>query len=491
MKRRKLKPIIVLMAGILFLFSSAGKSMGENLLTMDDFLAQVKSNNPDIKAANYSLDSMGKKVLEMDMVYSPFLSANYSWLDDQSGPGYGASWYPKEMKIDNWNFGFNKKFRTGSTLTAGYTNTFMNIDLLLPLNIFGMSYSTINGYNIKPFIRVEQSLLRDLMSGMTGAGIEKAKSAVKAGQYMQVFRNQQTMFRARSMYFMLALSREIVNFRKEELGRAETIMNWNENRVNMDLADKGDLLQTQALYKARQLGLQMALEDEKNACRDFNEIRGIPGDVINEELNKLSDIISSCSGVRMLSFTGERADVLSAKASFQSSEYAKKETFYRSLPDLTIYGMTSLYGLDMSYFGAADQIRGWDKPTYSIGANLIIPLDFNTLTKVKKGYELDFQSAKESLDKAEIGAKKDWIKLSENWNNVKSRLELAIQVRDIQAQRLENEHLKFKRGRTTTFQLLSAENDLNDATLNVYRMMMEELITYYQVELYNTTALKD
>jgi glycosyltransferase involved in cell wall biosynthesis len=114
-------------------------------------------------------------------------------------------------------------------------------------------------------------------------------------------------------------------------------------------------------------------------------------------------------------------------------------------------------------------------------------LNYNSITK---GYKKDFYAAQQSLSNALIAEKNDWDQLTTTWKNVKSRLALAVQIRDVQEKRVAAERQKYSRGRTTTFNLLTAENDLDDSTLNMYRLVYEELITAAQAELYNTQALQ-
>ncbi|MEI8218178.1 MAG: hypothetical protein WCG51_03925, partial [Elusimicrobiota bacterium] len=71
----------------------------------------------------------------------------------------------------------------------------------------------------------------------------------------------------------------------------------------------------------------------------------------------------------------------------------------------------------------------------------------------------------------------------------RQRLMLAVQIRDIQEQRVTSEQKRFERGRTTTFQLLQAETDLDDASLIVYRLKYEELATLAQAELYHNSEI--
>jgi outer membrane protein TolC len=459
---------------------------GQDTFTLDKYLIQVQEKNSELKSAGLAAESMSNKILELDMVYSPFVIGNYTWIDDKSGPGYGATLSIKEMVTNTWTVGLNKKFKTGSAVSFGYTNAESDLNLSSPYNFGPFSLSRFTGYEIKTYAKIEQSLLRDYKSRLTDAGIDKAKSLVKAGQYMQTMRVQQTLLKSRMTYLTLALCREIIMFRKEELDRAEKILKWNDNRVNLDLADKGDLLQAQALYRLRKLNLQMAVEDEKNACRDFNELRGMAGDTVAENINSMFDTVAFCAEVSSLSYTGQRADLLAARESFNSSEFAKTETLYRSYPEISAFGSVSLHGLDLSASNANNQITQTDKPTYMVGLNLIVPLDIGTLKQVRHGYDQDYLSSQETLLKTEAGIKKDWSKLVDTWDNVKSRLALAQEIKKIQTDRLANEQLKFERGRTTMFQLLSAENDLDDATINVYRLMFEQFVTYAQVELYNT-----
>lgn len=478
--------------GLMF-FLAYGNGLAENanILALEKYLSQVEANNPEVKSLNLTIEAMDKKVRELDLVYAPFLSGGYSYLNDRSGPGFGSILPTEKMQADSWNLGLNKKFLSGTSLSLGYSSSKAKFDLLSPTKIIGdEEFANFTGYEIRPFLRVEQSLLRDFNSGQTQAGIKKIKAAILAARYAQIFKKQQILVAARSAYWSLAFAREVILSREASLTRAEKLLKWNEQRVSLDLADKSDLFQSEAAYKLRQLNLQLAREEEIKAGRNFNELRGISGDSVEEQTEILADRASDYANVNVLTRTGQRADVLSAQALYQSSQFANQETFYRSLPELNVFGSASLRGLGLSYVAARSQISGADKPAYNVGLTLIVPLDYATLSKVKKGYQLDYQAAKDALAKAELSAKNDWEQLLRNWSNVKSRLKLATEIREIQEKRVSEERFKFERGRTSTFLLLTAENDLDEAIIGVYRLMLEELITFSQAELYITQPLK-
>lgn len=458
----------------------------QEMLSLDEYLQKVQQNNPEIKSVDLSIDAMGKKVLELDMTYSPFLSGGYTYTDDKSF-SFGSSLATKEARSNVWNINAVKKFGFGSTISLGYVNADATYDLLSPTAVVGdTKVSNFTGYQVRPALQVQQSLLRDFNSGLTRSGIDKTKAATRAGQFLQLFKKQQILQRARTAYWALSLNREVVIFRKVSLDRTEKLLRWNENRLKLDLAERSDLLQAQAAFKARQLNLQLANEDEVKASRDFNELLGVSDPAVNYDLESFTDKLSFFKTVTSLPRTGERADVLAARENYASSKYAEKETYYRSMPELTLTGSYALSGLALNYSDAWKQVTGQDHPVLSVGINFIVPLDYKTLSTVRKGYTEDFLSAREALNMAELAARKDWDNLSKTWEDVKTRLTLTQELKDIQEMRVVEEQNRFQKGRTTTFQLITAENDLDDASLNVYRNVFEAVVIYAQAELYNT-----
>ena len=465
----------------------------QGLLTLDGYIAQVDANNAEVKSADLSIDATGKKILELDLTYSPYFSGSVNCVDDKSGVSFGSTLPVDTMEALSLDLGLVKKFATGSSVTFGYSDSAAKFDLMYPTSLLANTpaVSSFSGYEIKPFVKVEQSLLKDIGEGLTVSGINKAKAAARAGQYLQLFRKQQIQLGARRSYLALSLAREVVEFRKSSLARAEEILKWNEKKLSMDLADKSDLLQSQAAYKLRQLNLQMAVEDEINACRDFNELRNGTQDTVDEQLEKLPDLGKYYLNISTLTRSGRRADVLSAEELYSSAVFAEREAKYRSGPELSAFGYASLHGLALDSSDAFGQVADAEKPTYTVGLNFSAPFDLSTIKKVNSGYALDVNSAEQALREAELSESNDWNKLLKDWNNVKIRLNSAMEIRDIQNERVAAEKEKFGRGRTTTFELLAAQNDLDDSILSVYRLVLEEFLVFSQTELYDTAPLKN
>lgn len=481
-----MKIIIINISLLLLSILCLSQAYSQEVMTVEQYLEQVQSRNPEIKEVDLSIQANSQKILELEMIYSPLLTAGYNYIDDRGGAGFGSSLPLDKMTSNAWNIGASKKFKTGSNISLGYSSSDSEISLVEPTAIIGDNkISGFTGYEIKPFIRVDQSLLRDF-NGLTEVGIQKAKATARSGQYLQLFRKQQTLLSAKTAYWNLSLARDVVAFRKISLERTAKLLSWNEQKYNLDLVEEGDLLQSQAAHKLRQLNLEQAFADEIKASRDFNEMLGDSSEVVNVAVEKLADRENDYASLDTLTRFGQRADVLAARAKYESSKFADQETYYRSLPEISAFGQYSLHGLGLQYSNAWNQVANSDKPAYMLGLSLIVPLDYKTLRKVREGYKNDFNAAQQAFNRSELAAKNGWEQLLNNWSNVRTRLKLAREIQTIQEKRVANEQSRLERGRSTTFQVLTAENDLDEAILNVYRLVFEELMTSAQAELYNT-----
>jgi outer membrane protein TolC len=460
-------------------------------ITQEEFVAIAARNNPEIVSADKSFQALAKKSLELDTMYETYLNASGSYSNDRSGFSFTSSLQTKDTSVTSYSVGLSKKNIYGTSVSIAYTGALTNLDLYSPMAIPGYpgSYSTIGAYAVEPTLSVTQSLIKDKKNGQTQSNINKTKALTRAGQYQQLFVRQQAVVKARTAYLNLSLAREVINFRQSSLERASRVLDWTKRRVDLDLAENADFLQAQAGYKLRQLNLQSAQEDEVKAQRTFNEVIGAVGAKADYELEKISDMVSCCDNVALASY-GSRADLLAAQEQLTAATLAEREASLRVGAEVSAFGSTGFSGLALDFSDANDQAFSFNKPNYTIGLMVSMPLGYSLNNEVRDGYRKDVEAAAQGLAKAKLSADNSWDDLITNWKNVKDRLQMARDIQNVQSLRVESEQKRFQRGRTTTFQVLNAENDLDDAMLNVYRIMFEELVTQAQAELFNTKPLQ-
>ena len=94
----------------------------KEVLSLERYLHQVEELNPQIQGTDVSIKGMEEKSLEMDMVYSPYVNAGYTFSLDKSGSSFGSSLPLEESKTHQWEASLTKKTSLGTQVSTGYSN---------------------------------------------------------------------------------------------------------------------------------------------------------------------------------------------------------------------------------------------------------------------------------------------------------------------------------------------------------------------------------
>ena len=441
------------------------------MLTIDSYLYMVAKNNSDLKSIQASINAVKGKLAEIERVYAYSLSADLSYSDDKSGRPFNQLAKLNLNEVSNWNYStsVNKQFATGTQFSLGINGTYGTYDYVP--GSFGDPHYNVS--DISPFVRLQQSLWKDINGGSTKAGIYKQKASAKSALYLLEYKKQKLLLDARIAYWNLSYTRTVIDFRKVSFDRKKRLLDWNQKRYEMDLAERSDLLQSQAAVKSGELNLKLAYEDENRANRAFNQFLNIKDDKLRYDVEKFEDKGNSFKIDRTLIKKGARADVLAALEDVSTALYDQEASQRSRGADLVLEGEYSLNGVEQSAGKSFDHVKNDDRPSYSLGLKYILSLDFKLRKAIDKGYEAAKVSAQTSAESAVVKENNDWIQLLDNWDNARIRMELAVEVEKIQKQRYEEDRNLLKRGRTTTYMVLQSEDDLDAATLNVFKSILE------------------
>lgn len=439
------------------------------MLTIDGYLYMVAKNNSDLKSIQASINAVKSKLAEIERVYAYSLSADLSYSDDKSGRPFSQS--VKLNEVSNWNYStsLNKQFVTGTQFSLGINGSYGTYDYVRGLS--GDSHYNVS--DISPFIRLQQSLWKDINGGSTKAGIYKQKSSAKSALYLLEYKKQKLLLDALTAYWNLSYTRTVIDFRKVSFDRKKRLLDWNQRRYEMDLAERSDLLQSQAAVKSGELNLKLAYEDENRANRAFNQFLNIKDDKLRYDVEKFEDKGNSFKIDSVLIKKGTRADVLATMEDVNTALYDQEASQRRRGADLVLEGKYSLNGVEQSSGRSFDNVKNGDRPSYFLGLKYTLPLDFKLRKVIDKGYEAAKVSAQTAAESAVVKENNDWIQLLDNWDNARIRMELVVEVEKIQKQRYEEDRNLLKRGRTTTYMVLQSEDDLDVATLNVFKSILE------------------
>ena len=475
---RKLK-VLLLLVFVAF----AGKAYG-NTLSEQQYLDLVAENNSELKAVQANIDTVKGKLAEIERTYSYFLSAGATYSDDQSGRAFAIdSLTMNRVSNLNSDVSLNKQFETGTQVSLGLQGSYGDYN-----SKASPSYEVTD---IAPFVRLEQSLLKEWNGGITKASISMARANAKSVLYLLEYQKQGILLNAKLAYWNLSYARTVIDFRRSSLDRTKKIMDWNQRRYNLDLAEQSDMLQSQAAYKSRELNLKLAYESEVKFSRDFNRLINVVDPKVNYQVENFITVgsLGNFSNSKNLEKKGIRADVLSAMEDVVIAMQAQFVSEKSMGSDLVFTGQFALSGVNKDFPKASSDLAEMNKPSYSVGLRYTLPLDFSLRKTINAGYKSAQIAAERSVENSKLQEESDWLQLVDNWNNAKSRFSLAVEIRDIQQKRNEEDQRLLQKGRSTTYYVLQSEQDLDDANLGMLQTILELISIYEQAEtFYNTAA---
>lgn len=436
-------------------------------LTVDQYLSQVRLQNPQLKATTALIEAYELNANEADLLLSPAIFGNVQHTMDKKEQS-SAALMGQSTAVESAQIGISKQTTFGLQSKASYTLNRYRISgansALMPEPSF---------FEAKPTIEVSQSLLKNQWGSETKATKSLIESRAKAQALSEKFKERLILADAENAYWRLALARESVFVTQQSLERARRIHEWAQRRSQLNLADRADALQAEAGMRARNLELQLAIDEEKAASRIFNSIRGMDQENVAESLSPLKEV--SEKAIAILQPKGRRLDVLAAieaESVARANQQLSKEK-YR--PQLDLFGSISLNGRDPQITPATSESVSTKFPTYAVGLKFNALLGGDALEKQRLGLAKEVLASELTTAKRRFDEDREIKNINALLEEAKRRLILVQEIEAIQQDKYQNERTRQSAGRSTLFQVLQFEQDLASAQLNRARAQAELL----------------
>lgn len=458
-------------------------SFGE-FLTVDQYVKKVEKNNNTLKEIDYQIEAITKKFKESFRAYSMSLGSNLGYANDKTR-AYNATYgefADQSVQALKFDVSVNKQLETGTLLSVGYGTNYSSVKYIFP------EYTTTD---MAPYVALEQSLLKNFKGDLTKISIAKFKASAESLLYIQTYKKQQILLGAKKTYWALSYARTVNEFRKLSFERSKKILDWNTSRYNRDLAEKNDVLQSKALYKGRELALKQSQFDIITASRNFNEMINISSNSADYDIESINNLEIYFKGISELKKgEGRRADVLASLSNVESSKYTAQEKNKSIGADLKLSGKFAFNGVDSSFGGASSEMTKLNYPSWALGLAYSLPLDFSIQKSVNEGFEAEIQATVKQAEQIELAEKNDWNQLNANWKNTLEKYDIAKEINQIQQERNIEEQKLLKAGRSTTFEMIQSEDDLDNSVLTKYQMSMDLIFMLLESQmLYDTQTI--
>ncbi|MGK5089308.1 TolC family protein [Bdellovibrionota bacterium FG-2] len=449
------------------------------LLSLDEYLLQVQRGNQSVRASVEIGAGAEMRSSEAALMFQPTLNAGAQWYDDAK-PSATSAFTGDKMTIDSLSLGVSEMTSFGLSGKFSYSFNYTQLRNPNPMFVSQPQY-----YEMSPKLEVNFPLWRNFFGREMRAAQELQQAQALATSYVEKFKNKLAMAEAEGTYWRLALAREGVKVTRESVERATKIRDWNAGRVKIQLADKADLLQAQALLEARNFELQMALDELQAASRAFNTMRGAEASDVSEQVQTLDHV-----AIQSLSIPQKpevREDLKAAEQQERLLAANAQMNQEKNKPNLNLFGSLAMNGRDVGVGSSVSESFGTHHPTYAAGISLTMPFDVGTLSQVRDGYAREAEGARLAYSRKLFEQDRDWADLTAKLADAKKRFDLSISIEGAQKLKLDHEKDRLTRGRTVTFQVLMFEQDYASAQLNRIRAQADILRTVAMMKTYGSS----
>ena len=448
-------------------------------LELNDYLAQVSAASPGVKASVLQIEGTKEASLEGDLSYIPKFSVLGNYTNDKRQVT-NAFYLGSVNSNGNYTFAIDQQFSTGTTAKLSY-----NINNSLTTNLSPAFFpgGSFQFSAAQTELDITQPIWKNGFGVETRATATLAEATALASHFGEKFKLKQTLAGAETAYYRLAISREALSLLNDVLDRAKKILDWSEKRVRDQIADKIDVLQAKAAFLTRQLEVENGKNEERSAALAFNIQR-------YSTVNDVSETLAPINTQAILEIKiPNRADVTDDIKAAEQNERAvvanNELSKQKAQPDLSLFGSLAYNGVDTYLSNALSNSLTTNHPMYMVGAKFTFPLFFWETSEIRSGRIKQQLSAEALTLETKINTNENWEDLLKKFGEAKGRLQMSDEVVNAQKEKLDYEKYRLKLGRTTTFQVLTYEQDYANSLINRLHIEQEILSIHAQMKTYS------
>jgi outer membrane protein TolC len=380
-----------------------------------------------------------------------------------------------ELVTQNYSAGVSQTFRGGTRAKLYYS-----------LDHYSYLYRAQSGtryYEGSPVLELTQPLWQNAKGASDTAGEKSSRAQAETDAWTAEHDLRALLVKAEKAYWGLVTARELVSVRSKALDEAQAIYDYLEKRLKMNLVDRSDLLQATASLETARLNLKTAGDSSASAVRSFRACANMTD---GEKVPDLTPL--NWDKVRDIPEPGDklafRADVKAAEASARATAAAARAQAESDKPALDLKLSYALNGRDSSLWNGASDSLGTNKPTASAGLSFSIPLNYGAAKEAGEGARHKEKAAELLYKQKLLDQESDRRDLLAKLGDARERLKLSYTIEEAQRAKMEYEKGRLKEGRTTTYQVLTFEQDYTNAQYSRVNAAAEVLTAMADLKLY-------
>ncbi len=450
---------ILLYLCLVLMFAIPLPLFAEGSETMELSLAQAVEtaleNNLSLKLSELDVSAAEGAVQASEATFDTLFSADLGYGESETTPVSVSS--PENQQQSSWNAGLQKRFSPGTAFDLSWSNGGIETDPSLYL--FDPLYSTSLS------LGVTQPLLKGFGSEIQEADINSAQSGLAATSYQLKSDAADLAANVKKAYWELVYAHQNLEVLQLALTLAKKLRDETAAKIDAGKLAEIDIYQPESEVARREEELisgERAIGVAEDTIKLLMNSSQWLLPVMPKSVPDTSPLTPDLKQI-LENALASRPDLKALEMKIKSDEYQVNKAENATLPDLSLVGKVGIGGGDDTYGGALDASLNDSDTQWQIGIQITHPLD-NSL-------------AKGQLRQAEAALRKSHTSLELLKQNI--RKTVRVTVRDIELalkaieatsktalateKRLEAEQIKFDAGRSTTLDVLIAQQDYSSA----------------------------
>jgi outer membrane protein TolC len=453
------------------------------LLTVDDVVQMVLTNNLDIQITKYTpvLDQFALNSLFS--AYDPAFSFSASRSINTSPGQYylGFLFPPNTTAVDNYSASL------GAATPFG-----LSYSLSAPLS---QQTSPVTQYNTSPSLTVTQPILKNSWIDNTRYQIQLSRKTLRSDQLALRLQMETSVNSIKTAYYNLIAARQNVEVQRAAVALAQQLVDENTKKVQLGALAPLDQRQAESQAASSQsdlLAAELAQAVQENTLKsllalhldEWREVTPVPAETLLA-VPENPDLAESLRRAM-----ASRPEMLQAKIGLEKQHVTLSYTRNQLYPELDL---KASYGFNSggAMFGQTwDTLRQGTDPAYSFGAALTFPLENTAARNAYKSAKANLEQLLLQLKKVETTIV---VAVDNDVKTIRSdllRVDATRKAREYAEDALRAGQVRLEAGSTTSFEVLQLQNSLTTARSAEIRALADYNIALEQLALDEGTTLE-
>lgn len=445
-------------------------------ISLTEYRRLASEKDPSVKAAQAQSEGIIDAVKAYDVASDARVFIRATEVDDKR-PTLNPSFQGTRTMGHLLSFGVSKQSEWGPQFSLSQNVQRMKIEdassTAVPLPTF---------YDVYPEAHLTIPLWRNLFGAETRAEIAGSKTLNENRKLEAQIQAVQVNASVDLSFYTYAANKEMYEASKEMFDRAEKIYNWVKNQRARGLVEESDVYQARAAVQLRRLELNQIENQLKASARKFNDLRGIVSDEVKENL-----IVTPLDTAQLQlskSNTKVRKDQKIAMGLTQMQMQEFTSAREKAKPNLDLTFKAQWVGRDREYNEANSEWQDREQPYYYAGVEFSLPLNVPKYMDIRSGLKKMEQGEQLKIASRTRDDKTEWQNFLDLGDTLQKQVALSRELEESERLKSKVARTSFQRGRSTTFQILTFEQDYITAQIQRIKIELQARQFLTQIPLF-------